>query len=255
MLYGKLIDKMPEILDKIPEILSKSGNLLGLFALLALVVASSGVILFIRAEKKDKNRAFFLIVLFFFGLVIAALLSGVVSGFTKGKEAIITQTQQNPSSVNPSLVKLSSDKIRELENYIELKGEKVTDESKTRVLEKALHTFLSSQEPTDPPNKCLDTQKPSVDIKTNKDIYSVLQDINVEFSIDCLGDKYSPWITIVQSSEPEGASSQQSKYISRTGTHSFSIEKPGDYEIRIYTDPGKVLIGRHSIKVEPITTN
>ena len=88
-------------------------------------------------------------------------------------------------------------------------------------------------------------------IKSNKEIYGVLEPIIVEFSFSNVPKNYRQFINIIKSSAPEEDYSNW-RYVDKSGTFSFEGLKAGNYEIRAYikNKHGNALIERKSIKVE-----
>lgn len=134
---------MGNLINNLPQILEKSASLFGVFALVAIVLASVVFLLFGKADPKQKERIFVYMTLFFLALTFSALAAGTLSGYKGGGEAVTTQIEQDPSSINPSLVSLSPNTIERLERYIESKGEAVTQKNKVRVLEEALESYTN----------------------------------------------------------------------------------------------------------------
>ena len=133
---------MNNFIDKIPETLEKSTDVFSLFALITIVITVLGFLFYAKADKKDKNRAFVLILLFLVGVVLAALFSGIKIG----SENTVNIIEQNPSSVNPQLVKLPIETIEKLENYITAQNKNPSEENKVAVLKEALANYINSEQ-------------------------------------------------------------------------------------------------------------
>lgn len=152
---------MGNLINSLPQILEKSASLFGVFALVAIVLASVVFLLFGKADPKQKERIFVYMTLFFLALTFSALAAGTLSGFKDGGEAVTTQIEQDPSSIDPSLVSLSPDAIQILEKYLNAQGEAVTPQSKVQVLEEALEAYVSPTSETAPsPRPIVDPSPP-----------------------------------------------------------------------------------------------
>ena len=136
---------MGNLIDKIPEILEKSGNLFGIFALAAIILAFIVFFLFGNAGTKQKERVFIYLTLFLLALVFSSLTVGIFSGFEQGSELATAQVEEDPLRV-----KLSPATVEKLENYLASSGETVTEESKTRILAMAVDAYLGPSEVISP---------------------------------------------------------------------------------------------------------
>lgn len=134
---------MNNLLEQIPKILQESGDLFGFVSLIVIVSTLLCYAFYLRADQADKNRVFAIILLFFLGLVIVTFPVAAFSGFQTGSETTSEQVAENPSLIDPSLVKLSPQSTQQLENYLNTQGKAIDEESKRQVLQDALDTFIN----------------------------------------------------------------------------------------------------------------
>ncbi len=125
-----------DFLSYVPDILRESGNLFGVFALVAILMAAIALLFFKNGEGRQKERVFLYTILFLSSLVIASLFAGLSTGFQSGREIADT---------NPALVELSPTATQKLENYIRDQGDSITDQSKSEILSDALASYVASE--------------------------------------------------------------------------------------------------------------
>ena len=122
----------------LPSILREAGSLLGIFALIAILLALIVVFLFRNAETKQKERIFLYTALFLLTLVFSSLIAGASTGFETGREYAITQRREDPA-----VVTLDARTAQALERYLAENGQRATDETRARVLSNALGAYLT----------------------------------------------------------------------------------------------------------------
>ncbi len=134
---------MGNLINSLPQILANSGSLFGVFALVAIVIAFVVFLLFGKADPKQKERIFLYMTLFFLALTFSALAAGVLTGFKSGGDNVNAIIAKDPSKVDSSLVSLSPNTIKNIEKYLESKSESVTQDSKVKLLEEAVETYIN----------------------------------------------------------------------------------------------------------------
>ncbi|MEM8504326.1 MAG: hypothetical protein AAF716_14375 [Cyanobacteria bacterium P01_D01_bin.1] len=135
----KLAASIFDFLSYIPDILRESGNLFGVFALAAIIIAIIALLFFRNGEEKQKERIFLYTTLFLLSLIFASLFAGLSTGFQSGKEVAVA---------DPTLVELSPTATQELENYLRSQGIDITEQNKSDVLSDAITEYtVSNPEP------------------------------------------------------------------------------------------------------------
>jgi hypothetical protein len=159
---------MESLFNNLPEIIKASGSLFGIFALTAIVIAIIGFSYFRNANTKQRERIFLYIIAFYLTLTLSALMGGNVLGFRTGSKDVVKRIETNPSSIDPSLVRLSPDTIQSLDNVLSYKGEKITQENKSKILDEAVKAMANSDASSS--NKPLSQSEPEPE-KNNINIF------------------------------------------------------------------------------------
>lgn len=132
----QLVASLFDALSYIPDILRESGNLFGIFALIAMIMAVIALLFFKNSGTTQKERIFVYTTLFLLSLVFASLFAGLSTGFQSGKEVAVT---------DPALVELSPDATQALEDYLRTSGSSITDQNRSEILSDALTNYISQQ--------------------------------------------------------------------------------------------------------------
>ncbi|MDJ0704950.1 MAG: hypothetical protein QNJ46_16835 [Leptolyngbyaceae cyanobacterium MO_188.B28] len=110
-------------------------------------------------------------------------------------------------------------------------------------------------QPSPPPIEPQNPTLKSSPIQPDKDIYTSLETIKVEFDVaDRLPDDGGwPVLGISPASAPDDQTGSQRVRIGASGQHTFAAQRPGDYQIRIsyrQTNGGYVPVARYPITVQ-----
>jgi TolB-like protein len=102
-------------------------------------------------------------------------------------------------------------------------------------------------------NEVIDNSKNSITIiKPSKTIFTRFEQVTISYS--GLPGNQNDWITLTKTSEPDTTYGDWFyTYGQRSGTYSFKISEPGDYEVRVYYDwpnGGYIVQKRIKIKVK-----
>jgi hypothetical protein len=141
---------MDNLVKNLPQIIEKASSLFGIFVLIAIVVAVIVILLFRKDDPTQKKQIFIYTICFFGGLMLFALGAGFLSGFKSGGDNVTAIIAKDPSQLDSSLVNLSPSTTKNLEKYLIAKGEPITQEGKTKVLEASVEAYTNPTPITSP---------------------------------------------------------------------------------------------------------
>ena len=145
-------------------------------------------------------------------------------------------------------LKSKDEEIKEKEETLKEKNEEIKEkDKKLEDLEKQLGDKKNSQQGSTSTSTSTPSTGARANLQTNKETYTRLERITVQFSFENIpySERYS--IVLVRSNERSG----NQKDVGESGTETFTPQPPGDYEIHadIYTGEEWVGIEKINIKV------
>lgn len=156
---------MKSLFEQLPEVINSAGS--SLYGLLAVMVITTGLLVFFTISKKAtirQERALVYVILFFSAISVVV---GIAAGFSTGTEVAISEPSNvvERASPNPLSVTLEPDAMQKLESHLQEQGIDISPESKTTALSNAIDSLtqpdiLSENEKDTPTEEITENETP-----------------------------------------------------------------------------------------------
>ncbi|MGK7884367.1 MAG: hypothetical protein AB4057_07030 [Crocosphaera sp.] len=144
-----------DYINKIPEILEKVGNPFILFALLIISILALSALFFKNSGDRQKFKTIMMVLLFVVTVFLSIFFGNTIKQVTGARETDIDTeklVKENPSQIDPLVVRIPQQSLDKVENYIKSQNEQVTESSKSEFLVNAIGNYINylNQEFTEP---------------------------------------------------------------------------------------------------------